>query len=155
MTASEEPLRAFLSHSAKARTAVAPILDRAEALLHARGWRTRVPRRAAQGSVDVEERRRLREQSYAEIKRSDLVFHLPAPAALSGARLNRELQRAVRLGQPIWLLICDDLRTEHGIGAPDPERLDLLLKETRGTALRTLSDLSLLLGDWPTRSVQR
>lgn len=149
MTATGAPRRGFLSHSARARAAVAPIVENTEALLHELGWRTRLPRRPEPGSVSLDERRRLREEAYSEIERCDLVLHVPAPPSLAGALLNRELQRAVRLGRPIWLLLCGDLRETHGIGLPDAERLASLVEETRGRTLLGFDELEPLLSAWP------
>jgi len=149
MTAAGQPLRAFLSYSARAGAGLEPILEHTEKLLHELGWRTRLPRRPEQGSVALAERRRLREEAYSEVERCDAVLHVPAPASLGGTLLNRELQRAVRLARPILLLVCADLREAHGIGLPDPERLRQLVEETQGRALLSFDELAPLLSRWP------
>lgn len=149
MNTSAEPRRAFVSHSARASVSVEPILSRTESLLHGLGWRTRLPRRPLAGTIGVDERRRLREESYAEIERADLVLHVLAPGSLGGLSLSRELHRAVQAKRPLYLLECEDWRREFGIDAPAPERLAHLVQETGGTVLRLGGDLHRLLSGWP------
>jgi hypothetical protein len=141
--------RAFLTHSARARAAVGPILSETEALLQELGWRTRLPLRPDPGSVTTEERRRLREESYAQVESSDLVLHVPSPASLAGTQLNRELNHAVRAGKSVGLLLCLDLRDAHGIGLPHEDRLAELLGLTQGPLIERFSGLAAVLGSWP------
>jgi hypothetical protein len=155
MTAPHGRLRAFLSHSARAGAALAPILEASEGLLHELGWRTRLPRRPPVGTIGPGERRRLREESYRDIDRAALVLHCPAPARLSGVSLNRELHRAVQAGRPVLLLVCEDLRREHGIELPRTSRLEQLLAETHGQALTRFNELRGLLADWPATATGR
>ena len=142
--------RAFLTCSTRARAVLDPILDAAERLLLDLGWRTRLPRRAPHGTTDLQERRRLRAESYTEVENSDVVLHLPAPAPLAGARMHRELNHAVRQQRPILVFVASELRQAHGIEAPAANRLAELEQITGASLVETLVDLEAQLRRWPT-----
>ena len=147
--------RAFLTCSTRSRNVLSPILSTAEHLFLDLGWRTRVPRRAEQGTASLDERRRLRSQSYREIERSDLVLHVPAPASMAGVSMHRELNHAVRRKRPVIVLIAMDLRTAHEIEPPDVDRLDELARLCVGRVLLTLDELASHLHGWPSSGPSR
>lgn len=141
--------RAFLTCSTRTQALLSPILEAAEGLLLNLGWRTRVPRRAPHGSAGLEERRRLRAESYQEIEASDLVLHVPAPDGLEGARMHRELNHAVRSRRTIYAFVGVELRLRHDIESPSSERLATLVELADARVVETLDDLQARLGRWP------
>jgi hypothetical protein len=147
--------RAFLTCSTRTQSLLAPLLEAAEELLLDHGWRTRVPRRAAHGTASLEERRRLRTESYQEIEASNLVVHVPAPDPLAGARMHRELNHAVRKQRPIYAFVGAELREEHGIAPPARRRLDELVEMADARIVETLDDLRSRLGHWPSDPLPR
>jgi hypothetical protein len=135
--------RAFLTCAARAMSAVEPVLDEAERLLLERGWRTRLPRRAdVRDGLGIDDRRRLRRESYREIERATIVVHVPAPSSLGGMRLHRELGHAVRRGVPVLLLAVPEDRARLGVGIASPARMDELVVATNGTVVDSLADLT-------------
>ena len=131
---------------------MAPLVKLAEAALHEIGVRTRVPLRAPQRTgLSLEERRRLRRQSYAEIERSVVVIHIPAPAEFAGTTLHRELQHACRCGVPILLLVARRARADLNIALPRQERVRELAELTDGQVVESLADLARAVAALPSR----
>lgn len=153
--APENRPRAFLTCSTRTHALLTPLLEAAEGVLLDLGWRTRVPRRAAHGTASLEERRRLRRESYSEIEASQLVVHVPAPHPLAGARMHRELNHAVRSSRPIYAFVGKELRNLHGIDGPAPERLAELSEIAEARVVETLEDLRSELARWPSDPLPR
>lgn len=143
-----ESLRAFVTCSARSFPAVAPLLAEVENLLQGAGWRTRVPRRRdGRHRTGIEDRRRLRLESYREIERAAVVLHVPAPGGLGGTRLHREVGHAVRAGVPLLIVTASDFRLRFGMGLPSPERLAWLLEVTGARVIDRLADLVSIVAD--------
>jgi hypothetical protein len=138
--------RAFVTCSARSVAAVGALLAEVETLLQGAGWRTRVPRRlGARDPIGAADRRRLRLESYGEIERAGILLHVPAPASLGGARLNREVAHAVRVGVPVLIITAAEDRARLGIGLPSPERLAWLQQTTGSRCVERLADLGALV----------
>jgi hypothetical protein len=125
---------------------VAPLLGEAERLLLDIGWRTRVPQRVVpRQGVGLEDRRRLRRASYADVERAHAVIHVLAPARLQGSKLHRELQHAMRRQVPLFLLVCNEDRERLGVALPSPERVEDLAQQLEAVVVVRLDDLPDLL----------
>ncbi len=147
-----EKKRAFVTCAVRAASSVGPLVELAEVALHEAGVRTRVPHRAPQRQgLSLEERRRVRMQTYEEIERSTVVVHVPAPGGLDGTSLHRELQHACRCGVPVLVLLAAAERNRLGLELPPARRIQELVDLTRGEIVETVADLVRVVARLPVR----